>query len=61
LVEERSIALSELAAGTHISGLVVSRNGEHIVFSANLNPGTLSIVRGSGLPGTEPAQDIEAV
>jgi hypothetical protein len=50
VLEERSIVLSELAAGDHISVVAISRNGEHIVFTANRRPGTLSIVRGLWTP-----------
>jgi len=50
VLEERRIVPSELAAPDTIGYAMISRNGEHIAFTAHRNPGTLSIVRGLWTP-----------
>jgi hypothetical protein len=50
ILEERTILLSELAAAGRVGSTQISRNGEHVVFHAIRNPGTLSIVRGLWTP-----------
>ncbi len=50
VVEERIISSSELTAASYFNQALISRNGEHIVYLANHNPGTLSILRGLWTP-----------
>jgi hypothetical protein len=45
-LEERTISPPELAGTTHISGVEISRSGEHVVFFYDRNPGRLLIARG---------------
>ena len=50
VLEERTISSPELAGTTHISGVEISRSGEHVVFFYDRNPGRLLIARGLWRP-----------